>query len=76
MTRDDVIDSMSLGKAHDLLCRMAYRDVDISFEGLVGVLGLHRAQNIVVVLARLLNHGFRLNHTAELWWSHDGRYVH
>jgi hypothetical protein len=55
---------------------MTYRDVDMSLEGLVSVLGLHRAQYLVVVLARLLNHCLRLNHAAEFWGSHDGQYVH
>ena len=34
---DDVVNAMSLGKAQDLLRRMAYRDVDVNFEGFVQV---------------------------------------
>jgi hypothetical protein len=76
MTHDDVIDVMSLGKTHNLFCRVAYSDVDMRLEGLLRVLGLHCAQRIVMVLARLLNQGFRLNHTAKLGWTRNRENVH
>ena len=76
MPHDDVIDVMSLGKAHDLFCRMAYRDVDMGLEGLARELGLHSAQHILVVLARLLYHRFRLNDPAKLGRPHDRKYMH
>jgi hypothetical protein len=71
MPDDDVIDVMSFRKAHYLLCRMAYRDVNVGLEGLVHALGLNPVQHTVVVPARLLNHGLRLDHTAELRRPHD-----
>jgi hypothetical protein len=76
MSHDDVVDSMGLGKAHDLFCRMTYRDVDVGLEGFVRVLGLHSSQHIVVMLSRLLNHRFRLNHATEFGRSHDRKDVH
>ena len=76
MSYDDVVYAMSFGKAHDLLCRMTHRNVHVGLEGLVRMLGLNSAEHILVVPARLLNHGFRLNHTAELRRAHDREHVH
>ena len=76
MPHDNVIDVVTFGKTHNLLCRMAYRNVNVGLEELVRVLGLNSAQHIVVVLARLLNHGLCLNRAAELGRAHDRKYVH
>jgi hypothetical protein len=46
---------VTFGKAHNLLCRMPYSDVNVSLKSLVRVLGLNLAQQIVVALARVLN---------------------
>ena len=71
MPHDNVIDVVTFSKAHNLLCRMAYRNVNMGLEGLLRVLGLNSTQHILVMLARLLNHGIRLNHAAELGRAHD-----
>jgi len=76
MPHDDVVDVMSLGKTHNLLCGVAYSDVDMRLEGFMRMLGLHSAKRILMVLARLLNDGFRLNHTTELRRAHNRQYVH
>ena len=51
MPNDDMIDVVTFGKAHNLLRRMAYRDVNVGLEGFVRVFGLNLMQHIVVVLA-------------------------
>jgi hypothetical protein len=68
---DDVIDVMGLGKSHDLFRWMPYRDVNVRLERLVRVPGLDRAQHILVMMPRLLDHGLRLNHSAKLGRPHD-----
>ena len=75
MPNDDVIDVVTFGKAHNLLRWMAYRDVNVGLEGLARVLRLNSAQHIVIVLARLLKHGLRLNHAAELRRANYRKYV-
>ena len=75
MPNDNVIDIVTFGKAYNLFRWMPYRDVNVRLEGLVRVLSLNPMQHIVIVLARLLNHGLCLNHTAELGGANDREYV-
>jgi len=75
MPYDDVVDTMPLGKAHNLLGGMAHGDVDVRLEWLVRELCLHTPQHILVVLPGLFNQSLRLNRAAKLWRSHDGQHV-
>ena len=76
MPDDNVIDVVSLGKANNLLCRMANRDMNVGLEGLLCMLELHCPQQIVVMPVCLLNHSFRLNHATEFGWTHNRQHVH
>jgi hypothetical protein len=55
ISQGQLSDIVTFGKAHNLLCRMPYSDVNVSLKSLVRVLGLNLARQIVVALARVLN---------------------